>query len=242
MKQNPPKLRSLPLLGLAMSLLFPLTVMAEINSVFSEPPFQKDRTIVGIEGWEMQNKEPHPVYTDPAAATVVDSPVANPTQPQTLELQTLVKNDRLADIGEQFVVEAQFAVTFNPIYAFNGGLYFRFERTEAATPFHFGFYHGEGGGLYFQGQGEPVILLPKQEIIQGAAYKFLIHVNRETFRFRVTVTCQSDESFLYESKETPFQDEALLTRAKFPELFVGNNKPSTVKAYIDYVKIGRAPQ
>lgn len=214
---------------------------AEINSTFVSPPYETHVTIIGLEGWEMQNREPHPVYTDPMKAVVVDSPIANASQLTALSLGTLVRNPEVEDLGDRFTVETQFAVTFSPRYEFDGGLYFRFGNTHERSPFHFGFYYGVGGGLYYQGQGDRVVILPKVELMDYTAYKFLITVDLGAQTFRVKVNCPDDPAFGFESEDILFQEGYLSTGSNKLGVFsMGNNKPTTLDAYIDYVKVSAA--
>lgn len=140
------------------------------------------------------------------------------------------------ELGDRFVIETQFAVSFNPDYKFDGGVYFRFGSTDNASPFHFGFYYGEDGGLYFQGRGDRVVLLPREEMPDKVAYKFTVHADMGGQTFRVLVTSVGDDSFRYESGDINFQegyDSARTIRG----LYIGNNKPTVLDAYVDYIKI-----
>lgn len=225
---------------LALALLLPLSAIAEINSVFTVPPYKLNETIEYIEEWELVNKEPHPVHTDPMKAVVVESPIVNAAQPTTLHLGTLLKNNTpLEVLGDNLVVETQFAVTFNPRYHFNGALYFRFGTTFENSPFHFGFDYGEGGGLYYQGQGDKVLVLPRADLPENAAYKFTIHFNMGAQTFSVLVTSPEDSSFRYEAKDIPFQEGFMANNpsGKLGRLHMGNNMPTVMDAYVDYVKV-----
>lgn len=237
---HPPKV-NLPgksLLAGMVGMFLPSFAVAEINSTFVSPPYEIHGTIIGQEGWEMQNREPHPVFTDPMQAVVVDSPVANASQPTTLSLETLVRNPETGDLGDRFVVETQFAVAFNPRYEFDGGLYYRFGTSHERSPFHFGFYYGVGGGLYCQGRGDRVILVPRGELLENTAYKFVVTVDMGAQTLRVKVTCPDNPTFLFESEDISFQEEFLATGSNKLGVFsMGNNKPTTLDAYVDYVKV-----
>lgn len=221
-------------------LFFSLTARAQINSVFTVPPYKLNETIEYIEEWELVNKEPHPVHTDPMKAVVIESPIPHAAQSTTLHLGTLLKNNTpLEAQGGTFVVETQFAVACNPRYHFGGGLYFRFGTTDERSPFYFGFDYDEGGGLYYQGQGEKVIVLSRADLPENAAYKFTIHFNMDAQTFRVLVTSPEDKSFRHESQDIPFQEKFMENNpsGKLGRLHMGNNKPTVMDAYIDYVKV-----
>lgn len=220
---------------LLLALLLPLSAVAEINSTFTVPPYTLDDTIVGIEGWEMRNKPPHPVFTDPMGARVIESPIVGAEQPTTLHLRTLLTNDaRLSELGDHLVMEAQFALTFNPYHNSDGGLYFRMGTSDEYSPFVFGFYHGEGGGLYYQGQEGRVIVLPKVEMQQSAAYRFTVHVDMAARTFSVLVTSPEDKTLRHEVRDIPFQDAF---KSKLGSFCMGNNKSHFVESYIDHVKV-----
>lgn len=225
-------------MGLVLFLLLSCPLMAEWDIRFTVPPYSLNETIVGNDGWDLQYKDPHPVYTDPMAALVVDSPVGNATQPTTLALETLLKNPaiKFTELGDRFVIEAQFAVTFDPRYYFDGGLYLRLASTDAASPFHFGFYYGEGGGLYYQGQGGRKVFLARGEMLENVVYRFVLRVDMSDQTFRVTVTSPGDDAYHYESEAVPFQ-ESYTGGAGNLIFHMGNNMPSTMDAYIDYIKM-----
>lgn len=216
----------------------PAVVQAELDSRFVVPPFVLNESVVDTDGWEMVYKDPHPVHIDPMMARLVDSPVLNATQPTALELKTMLKNPevRFEDLGDRFVVETQFAVSFDPRYSFDGPVNFRFGSTNEASPFHFGFHYGEDGGLYFQGRGGRVILLPKADMLQNAAYTFTVEVDARAGTFRVLVTSPGDDALRFESEEIPFQD-GMSPSGKIAGFYLSNHFPSVISAYVDYVKI-----
>ncbi len=219
-------------------LLARATASAEIQSVFTVPPYAQDETIVDIEGWELQFQEPHPIYTDPMGAVVVSSPIANTNQPTALDLKTMVKNAKAKELGDRFNVETRFAVTFSHRLDMEGGLFFRFGSTHEASPFHFGFDYASDGGLYYKGEGPKVIVVPKRDVQENVAYEFTIQVDMNAQAFRVLVTCALDETFRHESGEIPFQDGFKSgSIAKTGGFFMGNNKPTVLSTYIDYAKI-----
>lgn len=223
-------------MGMAACLLFPFAGRAEINSAFTAPPYKLNETAVGIEGWELLSQESNPIYGDPLRATVVDSPIISPTQPSTLELKTWLTNRWAEDLGDRIVVETQFALNSKSNASYNGGLSVRLGRTAAATPFEFGFHYGEDGGLYYQGSGDRVILLPTADVQQRIAYKFTVYVDLFAGTFRVLVTSPGDTAFRYESKDVAFREE-FSAGGKIREFVMGNSKPSMLEAYVDYVKV-----
>ena len=229
--------RALGQLALGLALL-PSVALAELDSRFVVPPFVLNESVVDIGGWEMVYKDPHPVHIDPNMALLVDSPVLNASQPTALELKTMLKNPnvRFEDLGDRFVIEVQFAVSFEPRYSFDGPVNFRFGSTNEASPFHFGFHYGEDGGLYFQGRGGRVILLPKADMLQNAAYTFTVEVDARAGTFRVLVTSPGDDALRFESEEIPFQD-GMSPSGKIAGFYLSNHFPSVISAYVDYVKI-----
>lgn len=224
--------------------ILPASSEAEINSAFTVPPYTLHETIIGIEGWEMRNQEPHPVFTDPQAALVEDSLIVNTSQPTALNLKTLVRNPQIENLGDSYIVEAQFAVSFNSPFtslsSFDGGLYFRLAGADAISPLVFGFDYTENGGLYFQSNQGKVIVLPKAEIQENVAYRFTFKVNTDTQTFYVVVVSANDPSFRYESEEMSFQEGFTRSDGKLHKvdgLHMGNNKPHALSVYIDYVKM-----
>lgn len=228
-------------LALAASLIVSLSARANLNSVFTAPPYAVDQTIIGIEDWEMVNKEPYPVYTDPMMALLVESPIFNASQPTALSLKTLIKNMRLRpeDLGDRFVIETQFGVSFTPNYDRWGGLYFRLGSNPASSPFVFGYDHDKGGegGFYFQGAGDKVVFLPRAEVQENSLYKFVVQVDRGAGTFSVQVTRADDPSYHYEMKDIAFQEGYTPKPYTMSGLFVGNNKPSFMEVFIDSIKV-----
>lgn len=225
----------------AASLVVSLPAWADFSSVFTAPPYALDQTIIGIEDWEMVNKEPYPVYTDPMMAVLVESPFFNSSQPTTLSLKTLIKNMLLRpeELGDHFVMETQFAVSFTPNYDRWGGLYFRLGANPASSPFVFGYDHDkEGdGGFYFQGAEGRVVFLQRAEIQENSLYKFVVRVDMGGGTFSIQVTNADNPSFHYEKKDIAFQEEYVPKPYNTSGLFMGNNKPSFMEAFINSIKV-----
>lgn len=225
----------------AASLVVSLPAWADLSSVFTAPPYAVNETIIGIEDWEMVNKEPYPVYTDPMMALLVESPIFNASQPTALSLKTLIKNMRLRpeDLGDRFVIETQFAVSFTPNYDRWGGLYFRLGSNPASSPFVFGYDHDKGGegGFYFQGAGNKVVFLPRAEVQENSLYKFVVQVDRGAGTFSIHVTRADDSSYHYEMKDIAFQEGYAPKPYTMSGLFMGNNKPSFMEVFIDSIKV-----
>ncbi len=233
---------SIRLGGLVVSLLLPFSGMAAgLSSVFTAPPYQLDETIVGIEDWEMVNKPDYPVHNDPAMAVLVSSPVFEKAQPTALSLKTLVKNMSVKqeELGDRLIIETQFAVSFNPSYDRWGGLSFRLGPSATSSPFSFGYDHEKegSGGFFFQGAGDKVVFLPRQDIQENVSYKFVVHVDLGAGTFRLLVTCAGDPSFRHETKDISFQEGYTPIPANTRGLFMGNYRPSFMDALIDYIKI-----
>ncbi len=213
----------------------------KLDSVFTAPPFKVNETVVGTQGWQLRFGPDFPIYNDPAEASVIRTSLVGSKQPTTLHLRTALRNHQIANLSRPYTIETQFSVTFNPRYYFGGGLYYSFALMPAKSPFHFGFDYGkeEGdGGIYYQGSGAKVIVLPRSLIAEGTPYKILIRVNPEASTFRVLVSGRDrlGEALKYESGDVKFSDEYEWTAA-IPTFYLGNDKPSVLDTYIDYVKI-----
>lgn len=216
----------------------------ELKSGFVSPPFVVDETVVGKEGWELTNPPGSAIYTDPDEARVIDTPLQDSGQESTLNLKTAIKNMQVANPGSVFRMEAQLAVVYNHQYQMDGGVYFQFSRAISMGPFHFGFAYGkEGdpGGLYYTGRAGRVLVLPKDQMLENAPYRFVFDVDMGAEHFKVTVTGKdiSGNDFRYQSEEVGFQENYHAFKNQTISLYIGNERPTLIDAYVDYVKISQ---
>jgi hypothetical protein len=216
----------------------------DLKSAFVAPSFVVNETVVGKEGWELTNPPGSAIYTDPDEARVIETPLHDSGQQSTLSLKTAIKNLQIANPGNVFRMEAQLAVAYNHQYQLGGGVYFQFSRAISMGPFHFGFAYGkdgEPGGLYYSGREGRVLVLPKDQMVENAPYRFVFDVDMGAEQFKVEVTGKdiSGNEFRYRSEEVRFQEEYHPFKNQTISLYVGNERPTLVDAYVDYVKIIR---
>jgi len=216
----------------------------ELKSTFVSPPFVVGETVVGKEGWELTNPPGSPIYADPNEAQVIGTPLQDSGQESTLSLKTAIKNVQIANPGTLFRMEAQLAVAYNHKYQLGGGIYFQFSRLSSMGPFHFGFAYskeGEPGGLYYWGREGRVLVLPQEQMVENAPYRFVFDVDMEAESFKVEVTGKdmSGNAFRHQSDQVKFHAAYHSFKGETISLFIGNDRPTLVDAYVDYVKIIR---
>jgi len=214
---------------------------ANEGEVFVSPPFSLYETVAGFGGWEMRHSPEHPVYGDPSKALLVESNLLDSVQPTTLNLKTALKKRGLLPPAGRVTLETRFAIEPIQNYYRKGGLYYQFHTVAARSPLCFGFDLGKEqgeGGLYIQGRGEPVIILAREEVAALAPYTFLITIDlaKGTFTATVKGIKATGEPFSYESGEREFQEGYEPSTGPL-DLYLGNNYPSLVNTYIDYVKV-----
>lgn len=245
--------RPFPLTALAAVLAFALaltvTPLAEAEeesaAAFVAPPFVVGETVVGIDGWEMRHAPDYPIYNDPGAARLIDTPTVAPSQPTTLELKTALKKTAFLKPGVKSVMETRFAVTFDSRYYQGGGLYYQFAAAPERSPLIFGFDMGKAegeGGLYVQGAGERKIILPRHLMAERSAYTLTLEIDlmSESFSLKAEGIDIAGEPFSYDSGVLNFQ-EGYRYSERALDLYMGNNYPVLIGSYIDYVKITAAP-
>ncbi len=213
---------------------------------FAVPPYSVGASAIGIDGWEK------PAFGNSSAET--NAMVADaPWEPGQQALR-LAKTS-----GADYEVRLK-NVSFDPIEGvirMTASLAFDFpvsdnrtnnaattvavrDFTAQGSPVSFGMDYSANGGIYYKGEGDAVVVLPKDQIKMESVYKFTIDINMLERNFSVEITGAKSDGTPFRCAESSVPCKSFGAKP-FNTVYVGHNARPDYVAYLRQIGVQTLP-